>query len=124
VFAIFGFFSDLLWILQGSAEIQKGVRNLFANRPSESIECLSIYPWFAQITLERTPVLQCGPRPRGRRGRPDSGEADGGDGRGKAGEGSRATRVRSTCSLAAKTMPVGERGGGRRRPPLGVRFRR
>jgi hypothetical protein len=56
----------------------------------------------------------------GRRGRPDSGEAGGGDGRGKAGEGSRATRVRSTCSLAAETVSAGERGGGRRRPPLGV----
>jgi hypothetical protein len=56
----------------------------------------------------------------GQRGRPDSGEAGGGDGRGKAGEGSRATRVRSMCSLAAETVPVGGRGGGRRRPPLGV----
>jgi hypothetical protein len=56
----------------------------------------------------------------GQRGRPDSGEAGGGDGRGKAGEDSRATRVRSTCSLAAETVPAGGRGGGRRRPPLGV----
>jgi hypothetical protein len=68
------------------------------------------------MNLERTPVLQCDPRPRGggRRGRPDSGEAGGGDGRGKAQKGSRATRVRSTCSLAVKTVPAGGRGGGLR----------
>jgi hypothetical protein len=56
----------------------------------------------------------------GWRDRPDSGEAGGGDSRGKVGESSRATRVRSTCSLAAETVPAGGRGGGRRRPPLGV----
>jgi hypothetical protein len=30
-FAIFGFFRDLLWILQVAAETLKGVRNVFAN---------------------------------------------------------------------------------------------
>jgi hypothetical protein len=30
-FEIFGFFCDLLWILQVAAETLKGVRNVFAN---------------------------------------------------------------------------------------------
>jgi hypothetical protein len=30
-FAIFGFFCDLLWILQVATETLKGVRNVFAN---------------------------------------------------------------------------------------------
>jgi hypothetical protein len=30
-FAIFGFFCDLLWILQVAAKTLKGIRNVFAN---------------------------------------------------------------------------------------------
>jgi hypothetical protein len=44
-------FLDFSVICYGFYKVQlnykKEVRNLFANRPSESIECLPIYPWFA-----------------------------------------------------------------------------
>jgi hypothetical protein len=37
-FAIFGFFWDLLWILQGSAKIQKGVRNFLQTDPWKELQ--------------------------------------------------------------------------------------
>jgi hypothetical protein len=64
-FAIFGFFCDLLWILQVPAKTHKGVRNLFARRPLDSFPPSQIYPWIAQNTLEVSGALQCGPRAMG-----------------------------------------------------------
>jgi hypothetical protein len=64
-FAIFGFFCNLLWILQVSAKTHKGVRNLFARRPLDSFPPSQIYPRIAQNTLEVLGASQCGPRAMG-----------------------------------------------------------
>jgi hypothetical protein len=37
-FAIFGFFYDFIWILQGAAKTLKGVKKLFASRPPEDLK--------------------------------------------------------------------------------------
>jgi hypothetical protein len=114
-FAIFRFFCDLLWILQVAAETHKRGKIYFANRPLERIRDSQIYPWFAQTTLERTPAMQCSPRPRGRRGSPDSGEAGGGAGRGDLGWGLGVVGHRFRCLLVAERRPVVWCGRGRRR---------
>jgi hypothetical protein len=60
-----------------------------ANRPLEKVWGSQIYPSFAKTPLERTPVLQCSPQPRGRRGQGKSGGLAGGLGRGRGWEGAR-----------------------------------
>jgi hypothetical protein len=64
-FAIFGFFCDLLWILQGAAETLKRGRNLFASRPLERSKVSQPYPWVASRPLEVPGTLQCGPWAKG-----------------------------------------------------------
>jgi hypothetical protein len=82
-FAIFGFFCDLLWILQVAAKSTQRARNLFARRPLDSFPPSQIYPRIAQNTLEVSGASQCGPQAKGRRGleefrRPRPGSAWGG----------------------------------------------
>jgi hypothetical protein len=62
---IFGFFCDFIRILQVAARSTQRVRNLFAQAPGQN-------------TLEVSGASQCGPRAKGRCGRPESGEAAGG----------------------------------------------
>jgi hypothetical protein len=52
--AIFGFFCDLLWILQVPAKTHKGVRNLFARRTLERLNCSQLCPYLAHMPLEKT----------------------------------------------------------------------
>jgi hypothetical protein len=65
------------------------VRNLFACRPLDSFPPSQIYPRIAQNTLEVSGASQCGPRAKGRRGRPDSGDLADSLGRGSCWGGSR-----------------------------------
>jgi hypothetical protein len=108
-FAIFGFFCDLLWILQVAGKTLKRVRNLFASRPLDSFPPSQIYPRIAQNTLEVSGASQCGPRAKGRCGQPKSDDLAGGPGRGRGWEGSRG-RERPTCgsSLGRKAAGQGE----------------
>jgi hypothetical protein len=100
IFAIFGFFCDFIRILQVAAKSTQRVRNLFACKPLDSCPPSQIYPQIAQNTLEDSGASQCGPRAKGRRGRPKSGEAGGGDGRGSAWAGSR-VRLGPVCVLVS-----------------------
>jgi hypothetical protein len=72
--AIFGFFFDFLWILQGAAETQKGVKILITSRPLEDLKAHN-----HTLGLRQRPWKFLGPcnavlKPGRRRNPPDSGE--------------------------------------------------
>jgi hypothetical protein len=60
-FEIFGFFCDLIWILQDPAKTLKRGKNHFAKRPLERSGGSQLGPSFAQNTPELLGALQCSP---------------------------------------------------------------
>jgi hypothetical protein len=84
-FAIFGFFCELIWILQGAAETHKGVKILITSRPLEDLKAHN-----HTLGLRQDPWEFLGPcnavlKPVRRRNSLDSGEAAAEEGRWRGG---------------------------------------
>jgi hypothetical protein len=124
-FAFFGFFCELIWILQVAAKNTQRGKKPFCGMAPGKIELFTVMP----LVCAKPPGItwDLAMWPSGLGGGPareNPGDLAGELCRGVDGDALGVAGDRFGCSLATERWPAGGHGGGRRRRPLEVRFRR